>query len=162
MVLHKTRQLYPLLAPKSPRIEGSRQADDSGVSVLRSALLSKRPEGYGLAYLISRCTVILLKYLLYFLSSSRCESFFLFFCVVYRDGVWPRPRASVHSRVITIRTPFFFAMQDTSREGRLSDAGLGTEISAMREPNRVGLGSRATRPAMAASDAKLHKLVVGG
>lgn len=37
----------------------------------------------------------------------------LTFCVVYLDGVPPSPRASVHSRVTMMRTPFFLAMQVT-------------------------------------------------
>ncbi len=35
------------------------------------------------------------------------------FWVVYREGVCPSPRASVHSSVTMQRTPFFLAMQVT-------------------------------------------------
>lgn len=40
-------------------------------------------------YLISLCTVIFFMNGLYFLSSNLSGVFFLFFCVVYRLGVWP-------------------------------------------------------------------------
>lgn len=51
----------------------------------------------------------------------------LTFCVQYRDGVSPNARASVHSRVTMMRTPFFFAMVTTARVGALLLlAGLAT------------------------------------
>ena len=50
-----------------------------------------------------------------FFSSSLSGVFFEFFCVVYRLGVMPSPRDSVHSRVTMRRIPFFLAMAVTSR-----------------------------------------------
>ena len=44
---------------------------------------------------------------LYFFSSIRSVVFCLFFIVVYREAVLPSFAASVHSRVMMTRAPFF-------------------------------------------------------
>ena len=59
------------------------------------------------------------------------------FCVVYRDGVSPRPRASVHSRVTMHRTPFFFAHTVTCRGASGFAFGAGAKRSEMRDPKKA-------------------------
>ena len=67
-------------------------------------------------YLISRCSVILLSWGQNFMSSSRSGLFLRFLVVVYRDtpGVLfsdaDAVLHSVHSRVMTIRTPLLLAI----------------------------------------------------
>ena len=67
------------------------------------------------------------------------------FCVVYRDGVSPRPRASVHSRVTMHRIPFFFAMLVTcateSETTLLHAPGSGTTFSFIFQAGSIRLRS---------------------
>ena len=56
-------------------------------------------------HLTSRCRVWRFRCLLYFISSSRSGVFLRFFWVVYRVGVRPSGRASVHSTVTMQRMP---------------------------------------------------------
>jgi len=62
-----------------------------------------------MTYLISLWIVWRPRALLYFLISKRAGVLRRLLLVVYREGDFPSFRASVHSRVILMRTPFFLA-----------------------------------------------------
>jgi hypothetical protein len=66
-------------------------------------------------YLISLCIVGLLQWGQYFFNSNRCGLLRLFFFVRYRETPAERlftfERHSVHSSVIKMRVPLFFAIK---------------------------------------------------
>jgi hypothetical protein len=68
-----------------------------------------------MSYLISLCIVDLLQCEQYFFNSNRSGLFRRFFCVEYRETPEERllvfERHSVHSSVIKIREPLFFAIE---------------------------------------------------
>ena len=56
----------------------------------------------------------------------------LAFWVVYREGVAPSPRASVHSSVTMMRVPFFLAMQVTCRGAWALGLAACTDVTKER------------------------------